>query len=229
MKINRQLHDIAEEITLLIQYAVGDDDRDKAVALLEKYRANSVALRVLKEFYSFLPEAREEPVLRIAFINMRQGLFLLGVATSLHEYLYYSSEDDAGCLGEYQEDAGDQEILEYFGYADKTAFLALHPKMADLDDFSRKWKVNTELCPVCAVAVGEFHHLGCPVEICPWCHGQLSRCNCRFDQCKKEEFLTDEDLELFEAMLEEKGRICFEIGQGPLYPAAGDGAKIDKK
>ena len=206
-----------------------DEDRGEACALLGKYRTNPVALRVLKEFDSFLPEAREEPVVRIVHVDMRRGLFLLGLGTGQHEYIYFATEDDAGCLGEYQEDEGDPEILEYFGYADKKSFLKLHPRMEEFDDFSRKWNVNTELCPVCSVAVGELHHLGCPVEICPWCLGQLSRCNCRFDQSRKDEITGEEDLELFEAQLEQKGRICFSEGQGPYYPAAEDSLKPEKK
>ena len=201
---------------------MNDEERRNAEALLEEYRANPVALSVLKEFYTSLPEAREEPVTRIVLAGMRQGVFLLGVSTGLHEYIYYATEDDAGCLGEYLEDAADPEIMEYFGYASKESFLQLHPRMADFADLSKKWKVNTAVCPVCAVGVGEYHHLGCPVEICPWCFGQLSRCNCRFDQSQKEEITSDEDLELFETQLEQKGRICFEEGQGPLYPAAED-------
>ena len=230
MKEQRELQVMVEEIKLLIRYAVSEDDRDTAEGLLEKYRTNRVALQVLQEYYSFLPEAREEALTRLVHIHMRQGIFLLGVSTGKHEYIFFASEDEAECLGEYQEDGGDPEILAYFGYAGKESFLQLHPTMAAFKDFSETWKINQALCPVCSVAIGEFHHLGCSVEVCPWCQGQLSKCNCRFDQMQKEVIEGDEDLERFEALLQQKGRICFQEGQGPLYPVAGnDGLKLREK
>jgi hypothetical protein len=225
MKEKSELQATVEEIELLIRYAVREEDRDKAKALLEKYCVNRVALRALKEYYSLLPEAREEPVSRIVQINRRQGIFLLGLSAGVHEYIFFAAEDHAGFLGEYQEGIGDEEILGYFGYTSRESFLQLHPKMAEFDDFSQTWKINKALCPVCLVAIGECHHLGCPVEICPWCLGQLSRCNCRFEQMQKEEITSDEDLEQLEMLLQQKGRICFEEGQGPVFPAAGDGLK----
>jgi hypothetical protein len=33
-------------------------------------------------------------------------------------------------------------------------------------------------CPECLVGIGGFHHLGCGVEQCPKCHGQLLFCLC---------------------------------------------------
>jgi hypothetical protein len=225
MKEKSELQAIVEEIELLIRYAVREEDRDTAKVLLQKYQANRVALRAMKEYYSLLPEAREESLSRIVQINKRQGIFLLGLSTGFHEYIFFASEDHAGFLGEYQEGIGDEEILGYFGYTDRESFLQLHPVMTEFDDFSETWKINKALCPVCLVAIGEHHHLGCPVEVCPWCLGQLSRCNCRFEQMQKEEITSDEDLEQFETLLEQKGRICFEEGQGPVFPAAGDGLK----
>lgn len=218
VKEQRELQEIVEEIELLVRYAVSEEDYDTAKELLEQYRANRVALQVLREYYSSLPEAREEALSRIVHIHMRQGIFLLGVSTGTHEYIFFAGEDEAECLGEYLEDDGDPEILAYFGYADKKSFLQRHPGMAVFKDFSETWKINKTLCPVCSVAIGEYHHLGCSVEICPWCQGQLSRCNCRFDQMQQEEIESDEDLKRFEELLQQKGRIAFQEGQGPFYP-----------
>jgi hypothetical protein len=229
MQKKSELQAAIEEIELLIRYAVSEEDQDKARTFLKKYRGNRVALRVLKEYYSSLPEAREEPVSGIVHMDMRQGIFLLGVSTGAHEYIFFATEDHAGFLGEYQEGIGDEEILDFFGYASRESFLQFHPTMAEFDDFSETLKINKVLCPVCSAATGEYHHLGCLVEVCPWCLGQLSRCNCRFDQMQKEEIESDEDLERFEAILQEKGRICFEEGQGPSYPAAGKTMKPGKK
>ncbi len=230
MKEQRELQEIVEEIELLIRYAVSAEDYDTAKVLLEKYRANRVALQVLREYYSSLPEAREEALARIVHIHMRQGIFLLGVSTGTHDYIFFAGEEEAECLGEYLEDDGDPEIIAYFGYADKKSFLQRHPVMAAFKDFSETWKINTTLCPVCSVAIGEYHHLGCSVEVCPWCQGQLSRCNCRFDQMQQEEIESDEDLKRFEGLLQQKGRIAFQEGQGPFYPVAGnDGLVLRKK
>jgi len=220
-----ELISIIDEIKLLIVYAVSEEDKDKAHTLVDKYKNNRVALILLKEFYSFLPEAREEAVSRIVRINMHQGVFLLGVSTGNHEYLFYANEEEAGSIGEYQEQGGDEEIFSFFGYSGKRSFLNLHPSMAEFEDFEASLSINEAFCPVCATAVGEFHHLGCPVEVCPWCLGQLSKCNCRFDQLDKVEMEGDEDLERFERILNEKGRIRFEPGQGPSYPVAGKPGK----
>ena len=46
MKIKKQLQANLEEIELLIRYAVNDEERRNAEALLEEYRANPVALSV---------------------------------------------------------------------------------------------------------------------------------------------------------------------------------------
>jgi hypothetical protein len=71
-------------------------------------------------------------------------------------------------------------------------------------------------------AVGEYHLLGCPVEICPWCDGQLSRCGCRFEQLGVDVLEDEEDLEELERILEEKGRIPYSEEQYPSYPSAMD-------
>ena len=98
MKETNELQSIIEEIQLLIKYAVSKEDRDKANTLLEHYRTNRVALRVLKEFYSSLPEAREEPVSKIVHMDRRQGIFLLGLSAGDHDYIFFATEDHAGFL-----------------------------------------------------------------------------------------------------------------------------------
>jgi hypothetical protein len=221
MQKEEDFSSMIDEVKLLIKYAVSAQDRDKADSFAEKYQNNRVAVILLKEYYSFLPEAREEAVIRIVRIDMHQGVFMLGVSTDNHEYLFFATEEEAGCLGEYQEPVGDEEIFTFFGYSDKESFLQNHPSMAEFEDFETVLSTNEAFCPVCSTAVGEHHHLGCPVEVCPWCLGQLSKCNCRFEQLDKEEMEGVEDLERFEAILDEKGRIRFEPGQGPSYPVAG--------
>jgi hypothetical protein len=52
--------------------------------------------------------------------------------------------------------------------------------------------------------------LGCPVEVCPWCEGQLTNCNCRFTQVGVDRFTADCQLDNFIEALEAKGRIPFD-------------------
>ena len=40
------------------------------------------------------------------------------------------------------------------------------------------WMENPERCGDCGVKLGYFHHLGCDIERCPKCFGQLITCDC---------------------------------------------------
>ena len=37
-------------------------------------------------------------------------------------------------------------------------------------------------CGDCGVRRGRFHHLGCDIQRCPVCRGQMISCGCRFDE-----------------------------------------------
>ena len=53
------------------------------------------------------------------------------------------------------------------------------------------WKLERarRACGDCGVAPGGLHHLGCDMQRCPLCGGQLISCCCRFD----EDLLADDE------------------------------------
>ncbi len=218
MSVQEQSGEIIKEIELLIIYGVDEKEREIALDFLKKCYRNEVALAVLKDFYSSLPGAEEEPVCRLGLLASRQGVYLLGVDALRHQYIYFANREKAGCLGPYEEGLKDLEVLSYFGLTSNEEFQNKYPSLEKLDDFGEKISAKSVACPVCLVEEGEVHHLGCAVEICPWCDGQLHKCNCRFDQLDKEEIEEEQDLIKFERLLEAKGRIPFAKGQEPTYP-----------
>ncbi|MEN8257792.1 MAG: hypothetical protein ABFS09_08020, partial [Thermodesulfobacteriota bacterium] len=73
---------------------------------------------------------------------------------------------------------------------------------------------------------GELHEFGCPVEVCPWCDGQLTSCDCRFKQLGVSEISAERQLDQFQQLAKKKGRIPFDAAsQRPAYPTAGDEPK----
>ena len=45
----------------------------------------------------------------------------------------------------------------------------------------RRWRARGR-CGDCGVALGGFHHLGCDIQQCALCGGQMITCGCRFDE-----------------------------------------------
>lgn len=216
------MQEIVRETKLFIQYGVVEDVRNRAMEVVDKYSQDSVALRLLHEFYRSLPEAREEPVVRVVQIDSRQGVLLLGVLTLTYEYLYLVTETEAILLGERGQEVED-DVLVFFGYTDNAGLSKACENLSGLEDYSSHSQSGRMKCPVCLVLEGEFHHLGCPVEVCPWCGGQLNRCNCRFDQLGIERIRDENEVDRFRQLLIAKGRIRFTGEQAPSYPGIGDG------
>lgn len=209
----------AEEIKLFIEYGVAGAQRKIAFETLSDYTTSKLGLLVLKDFYSRLPELREEAVTKVSRIVSKRGMFLLGVHTTSYEYLYFFNGEEPFYLGEKSDGIGDSEILEFFGYANDEDFLKkMKGTVAEEEEIAEVVKV---FCPACAVAPGELHELGCPVEICPWCDGQLSYCNCRFEKLGVDEIVEEREIDRLEILLNEKGRIPFSTDHAPSYPGGG--------
>ncbi len=208
------------DIAVLIKYAVSEADYEEAVRLANGYAEDPVASRVLYHYYGDLPEAREEMATGLAVVAEKQGVLLYGLKTTGHQYLYLGSADNSIFIGRYEDGIGDEEILAWFGYRSRKECREALPDLTD--EIMARYRKGATRCVACGVREAEEHVLGCPVEQCPWCGGQLSRCNCRFDQLGVDEIGDEELVEQFAELLAEKGRIPFRAGQGPSYPVAGD-------
>lgn len=222
MPIENKMDQIIEEIKLFIQYSVPENEIQQAVALVDRYRDNAFIVRLFREYYSSLPEAREEAVVRVAKLIDRQGVHLFIVCTASFSYLYAVSADQVLLLGEYRQEV-DIEVLSFFGFQSQEEFLGKCPLIEDLVAYKAAKGNEKKICPVCGIPEGECHVLGCTVEICPWCEGQLSNCNCRFEQLKTEEIEDEQQLETFIDLLTAKGRIPYSKNQAPAYPGTSGG------
>ncbi len=217
MSKKNMMQKLAEEIRLFIKYAVPEGEQQCAVSLVEKYERDRPILTLLREYYSTLPEAREEGVDRIASLVSFQGVSLFVVITKNKQYLYVVSADRAVFLGEYGSEV-DELILSHLGYESQTAFLKKCPPADELKEYEGHAAEDVYLCSACGVEEGECHLFGCAVEVCPWCDSQLSNCNCRFEQLGLDEIENEEQLDNFYDLLRAKGRISFQKEQTPFYP-----------
>jgi len=218
---------LLEEIKLLIQYAVPEDEMEAAVTLVEKYRNERVILNLFHEYYSTLPEAREEAIRQIAKLASRQGVFLFVVSSTSNDYIYIVSADEVVLLADYGKDIS-AEVLSYFDFTSQEEFIKQCIPASELEEYKALEGSDKDVCPACGVLEGEEHLLGCSVEVCPWCDGQLKTCNCRFEQLDIDDFSDEEQLENFEDLLSAKGRIPFLKSQSPVYPGTSDGLDEEK-
>ena len=222
MQLSEKTEEVVKEIELFIQYGVQEHEQHGAIALLQRYKNDAIALQLMKSFYTSLPEIHEEAIGRIVFINKKDDIFLLGLSTARHVYLYLATEQKALLLGENGQEFSEPEIFTLFGYLDAQDIFEKYPTFISCEEYEPVSASGSRFCPACMAAVGEYHLLGCPVEICPWCDGQLSRCGCRFEQLGADVLEDEEDLEKLERILEEKGRIPYSEKQYPSYPSAMD-------
>ena len=206
------------DIKLLMHYGVPPADLAKATSLVEKYSTDSVGLNIFHAFYSYLPEGIEDAISVLRLLDRRQGTFLVCASTGLADYLYLATGEQAEFLGPLSEGIWEDEVLAFFNHEGREAFLEKH---ADLTTFPVyvPAHLHNDLCPVCHVAEGEIHTLGCPVEVCPWCQGQLTSCGCRFTLLGRSNLKSEGQLEELLALLNKKGRIPFSAEEHrPAYP-----------
>jgi len=225
---NRTLQQLLDEIELLIEYAAPPDRQQEARQFAHHYGNDRLALALLHHFYSFLPEAEEDAVVRIAVIDARQGIFLMLATTLQAEYLYLVNAEEARLVGNLKEGLADGEIRSFFGWRDEEAFQRAAAGFSSLPDYDPA-AFSENRCPVCSVAAGEFHIMGCPVEICPWCGGQLTGCNCRFTQLGREQLDSDSHIDELYEKAARKGRIPFDPqAHSPAYFSLSERMKGNK-
>lgn len=209
-----------EEIVLFIDYTVRPEEIDAANSFLLSQANDREAMLLIGEYYTNMPEISDEALIAIKQLRERRGLGLFVLESASRRYLAVSDGEQARILGEYQIEDLPAEMLAHFGFKDNAAFKADCPDAAKLSDL--RAFTSRGHCPACGVAEGETHLLGCPVEICPWCDGQLIGCSCRFEQLGVEE-IDEERLQVFEDLLAAKGRIPYSHEQSPSYPGTSGG------
>jgi hypothetical protein len=133
------------------------------------------------------------------------------VTTSLDKYIYIADIDRAEYLGRHDDGIWDQDVLDLFAMSREETLEKFHSP-EHLPEYVPPSHSQSH-CVVCLAKPGETHRLGCPVEICPWCGGQLTNCNCRFTKMGKEELTTEKEVEAFLDLLNDKGRIPYDTSQ----------------
>lgn len=216
----KTLADRVKEIELLMDYAVPTANRIAAKNLLNKHAADGVALSIFHTFYSFLPEGLDDAITILRHLARKESKFLICATTTIDDYLYLADTESAVFLGPLREGIWEEEALHFFGFKNREAFLKAHQDLSRFPVHVPPW-LDQHLCPVCHAADGEYHTLGCPVEVCPWCGGQLTGCPCRFSQLGIHEMDKEIQVEELLELLSAKGRIPFDAArQSPAYPGS---------
>lgn len=227
--ITESLKQELEEIKTYVKFSVPEEDQNLAMDLVEAYAEDSTAIRFFKEHYVSLPEALEEAVLCLRELASQQGLRCLLAVTRTANFFYLISAEQIVYAGGRVEELSD-DLVRFLDQGDRESLTkVITEKREEFPIYGGATKTGDALCPVCGVGEGEAHILGCLVEICPWCQGSLSKCNCRFEKLKVDEITTEEELDLFEEMLLAEGRLPFVAEQSPAYPGSSKGFDQKKK
>ena len=213
----------AAEIAEFIRYSVKEQDHNQALGFLKKYEQDPVILTLLRTFYSALPQSIEEPVIKVVNVRQKQGGYLLAVSTIDHEYLYFADQKEAVYICRLEDGIDEKEILDFFNYKNGEELAHECQAVQEDGEFSSTEEETSCSCSVCSAKDGEFHELGCPIEICPWCDSQLTGCTCRFDKLGVDEIVDEEQLLSFFELLSEKGRIPYKKEHDISYPSSSFG------
>ncbi len=219
------LGEVRRQIRTLVQYAAPEEQVEAALDLLLIFGDDRMALMVLQEFYSYLPEAENDWIKELRLVGRKAGMFLLAAVTPHDAYLYLVSNDGIEFHGSLSEGYLDRQLLDFFDFASSAHF---EEAAGSIENFPvcQPLQGDEDVCPACHTTTGEAHELGCPVEVCPWCGGQLIGCGCRFDQLDLEEIASEQEMTRFEELLEEKGRIVYAPEQRPSYADEGGGVEL---
>ncbi|HHD57200.1 MAG TPA: hypothetical protein ENK89_05940 [Desulfobulbaceae bacterium] len=212
-------------IVRAMEYAVAENNLAEAADLLMRYRDDQIALDLLLEFYSYLPEAREDYIKELRTAARSRGVFLLAAVTNLSAYMYLISSEGVEFHGALNQQYLDQDLLNFFGYHTPDAFQSRCADVGKLP-YYEPLQVDRDICPACHAVTGELHELGCPVEVCPWCGGQLIGCSCRFDRLGVEVIASEEELARLEILLNDQGRIAYSPDQRPGFADEGPGIMV---
>ena len=214
---DESLKEELQEIEVLIRYGVPETEQETAMDLLHSFAADPFALRVIHDFYQTLPEAREEALRRISVLERKEQVYLLLLSTDTHHYLYLTNNEEGTFAGEWKKGKLDPQVLSFFNYPDMETFISRHQTGENREEYTVLANAKEEICPSCGVQAGSLHILGCPVEVCPWCEGQLNHCNCRFEQLGVEELSDEQMLKELEEKLSRKGRIAYTKEHRPSF------------
>lgn len=214
---DERLGKLIDEIEVLIPYAVPSGELETASSFLAVFVEDFFALGIIKDYYQTLPNAYEEALIDISVLEEKEQFFLMLLSTTGHHYFYVTNDDESMFLGEWEQGLDDKQLLSFFGYPDSKSFAEAHPAIEKCRKYVPLERMNAEICPSCGVKTGDMHTLGCPVEVCPWCGGQLNYCNCRFEQLDVEELTDEAMLAEFAEKLEQKGRISYAKEQRPTF------------
>lgn len=214
-----------EEINTFVTYAVEPENYPVAMEFVRQYEKDGIALRLFKEHYSALPDALEEPILGLYQLAYAQGVRCLLAATITGRFFYLVSADDVVFAGSDVETLTD-DVLRFVNRADRDTFAKELLTLANYPKYLPSNKKGGAVCPACGVSEGDVHLLGCVVEVCPWCDGQLSNCNCRFEKLDIDEITTAAEIEEFADLLDSAGRVAFSAEQILAFP--GLSAGLDK-
>lgn len=220
--VTAALQEALEEIDTFVTYAVERENYPIAMEIVRQYEKDGSALRLFKEHYSALPDALEEPILGLYQLAYAQGVRCLLAATMTGRFFYLVSADEVIFAGSDVETLSD-DVLRFTGREDRDIFAK---ELITLENYPKYWPRNKKggaVCPACGVSEGDFHLLGCVVEVCPWCDGQLSKCNCRFEKLDVDELTTAAQIEEFADLLDTAGRVAFEKEQVLAFPGLSDG------